>query len=83
VNPNHLVLGTIADNNWDRERKGRTARGEKNGRAKVTDNQVMEMRIQFQSGDQTVKELAQKYKLSQRHVKDLVDGKYRNLPLAE
>ena len=31
VNPEHLFLGTKADNNLDRDAKGRTARGDRNG----------------------------------------------------
>lgn len=31
VNPDHLFLGTLADNNADRRRKGRSARGAKHG----------------------------------------------------
>lgn len=31
VNPEHLFIGTQQDNNLDRDRKGRTASGDKNG----------------------------------------------------
>lgn len=42
VNPEHLFLGTHADNAADRDRKGRTvtARGERAGSAKLTEAQV-------------------------------------------
>jgi hypothetical protein len=42
VNPEHLFLGTHADNMKDKSAKGRVARnfGEANGRAKLTDEQV-------------------------------------------
>lgn len=45
-NPNHLFLGTIADNNRDCERKRRRTRvpGERNGLAKLTDEQVLAIR---------------------------------------
>lgn len=46
VNPAHLFLGTDADNNHDMRKKGRAAshRGEKNPRAKLTPEQVSEIR---------------------------------------
>lgn len=34
VNPNHLALGTVAANNFDRNRKGRSAKGDQNGSRK-------------------------------------------------
>lgn len=41
VNPDHLFLGSSAENNADRDKKGRQARGEKAGRAKLTEKQVL------------------------------------------
>lgn len=45
VNPGHLFLGTRADNNIDMQKKGRSAdaRGEKNGRSKITSEQALEI----------------------------------------
>lgn len=40
VNPLHLVLGTNASNSEDMIRKGRSATGEKNGNAKLTEAKV-------------------------------------------
>ena len=46
VNPNHLFLGTIADNNKDRDDKNRQAKlkGENHGMAKLTWDKVKEIR---------------------------------------
>ena len=44
VNPEHLFLGTLAENISDRDRKQRTAKGEKNGNRKLTVSQVIEIR---------------------------------------
>ena len=41
VNPEHLFIGTQADNNRDRTRKGRTTRGSKSWRAKITEKDVI------------------------------------------
>lgn len=49
VNPAHLFLGSRADNNADRERKGRGGdhRGLKNGRAILTEEQVRYIRSRY------------------------------------
>jgi hypothetical protein len=44
VNPNHLEEGTMADNCRDRDERGRGAKGEKAGRAKISEADVIEIR---------------------------------------
>lgn len=44
VNPEHLFVGTIQDNVKDCLKKGRTAANEKNGRCKLTNLQVKDIR---------------------------------------
>ena len=45
TNPEHLFLGTIADNQADMVQKGRQAIGKKNGATKLTENDVINIRI--------------------------------------
>jgi hypothetical protein len=45
VNPAHLFLGSSAENTADRDRKKRTARGERSGTARFTDKQITEIRV--------------------------------------
>lgn len=46
VNPDHMFIGTTADNNADRARKGRSARGERGSNTKLTAAQVLEIRAE-------------------------------------
>lgn len=52
VNPDHLFVGTAADNSRDRNAKGRAARkiGALNGRAVLTEEQVIEIRRRSRAG---------------------------------
>lgn len=44
VNPDHLTIGTTADNNADCKAKGRNARGERHGSNKLSTEQVLAIR---------------------------------------
>lgn len=50
VNPDHLFLGTDAENIADRDAKGRGPRGLRNGRAVLTPDRVGELRAAAQGG---------------------------------
>ena len=50
INVAHMFLGTHADNMADRDAKGRDAKGERSGMAKLTADQVREMRASTESG---------------------------------
>lgn len=63
VNPNHLRLGTHADNMADKVRRGRQARGERHTRAKLTRNDVDAIRWAVSMGV-SHRRLAEAYRLS-------------------
>lgn len=57
VNPTHLFLGSNLDNTADRHDKERDMRGTMSPHAKLTEEQVLEIR----SSDEDMKQLAAKY----------------------
>lgn len=63
VNPDHLFIGTQADNIEDMVTKGRGAKGEVSGSHKLTEVQVLELRADRDSG-MIIKQLRLKYNTS-------------------
>lgn len=68
INPGHLFLGTIQENNADMVAKGRHARGEANRSARLTAAQVLEIR---QSKESTTV-LAARYKVQRDHISQIL-----------
>mgnify|MGYP002073545928 CR=1 FL=1 len=77
VNPSHLFLGTIQENNADMIQKDRhryiAHSGAENGRAKLTDDQVREIRILARQFSQT--HVAKMFGVDQSTVGYIVRGK--------
>lgn len=75
-NPSHLFLGTIADNNADMYQKGRNpcAPGERNGSAKLTDDQVRQILNRYESKNISTAELAREYGVHEGSVQSLLRG---------
>ena len=86
-NPTHLFLGTNADNMRDRNRKGRTAYGNKNGaythpervlrgehtgRAKLTERQVRRIRTTYRQESESTYALASRFGVGQTTVKHIL-----------
>jgi hypothetical protein len=73
VNPNHLFLGTWADNNHDRDRKGRHRFG-----FKITREQLNEIRsLGLKPFTGQYKEAAKKYGLHVEYLGRLISGRNR------
>lgn len=73
VNPKHLFLGTIADNNLDKKLKGRQdERGEKNGRSLLTESQVKEIRSLYAGGGYSHRSLSKVYGVHKETIRAIV-----------
>lgn len=72
-NPEHLFLGTLADNNRDRDSKGRTNRpiGESNSQAKLTSRDVLAIRALCPSVPRKV--LAADFGVSRSVIRDVIN----------
>ena len=64
VNPEHLWIGTCADNLADMASKGRAAKGERNGNAKLTNKQVMAIL----QDDRTLSQIASDYGVDRTNI---------------
>jgi hypothetical protein len=75
VNPDHLFLGTNQDNIDDRNKKGRSAKGVNCASSKVTPEQVLEMRIIYDSGEMNTVQIGKKFGINSQQVGKIVNRK--------
>ncbi len=68
VNPDHLFLGTQADNIADMVSKGRGPNGTKAWNSKLTDNDILEIRNRYASGGVTQRTLSDEFGISQSRI---------------
>jgi hypothetical protein len=68
VNPEHLFLGTTADNHADRDQKNRQAKGAKSGKAKLQPQQVLAIRELVVLGELKEGEIAKMFNISPSNV---------------
>lgn len=71
VNPEHLFLGTPKQNSEDMAAKGRSPRGERQGRSKLTEVDVIEIR----NSNETLEQLAARYGVSFQSISDAMNGR--------
>lgn len=72
-NPNHLVPGTHAQNMADRNARGRQAKGEGNGRAKLTADIVRAIRAAYVPHKVSKRALAAQFGVNYYIVRDIID----------
>lgn len=71
VRPDHLFLGTVWDNNHDKEKKNRDSRGERNGQAKLTEEDVRIIREMYHKGH-TQENIAEIFNVGQTCISKVV-----------
>lgn len=77
IRPDHLFLGTRADNHRDMVKKGRSwdRHGEKNPRAKLTIDDVKKIKKLYATGKYTQKEIGKMFNVSDVSISYIVIGK--------
>jgi hypothetical protein len=75
VNPEHLFVGTIADNIADMDKKKRRATGERSGRRKLSDEDVKYIRKHHKK--ETLKQMANKFGVTLDHICRVAKGHSR------
>ncbi|MBB5748575.1 HNH endonuclease signature motif containing protein [Micrococcus sp. TA1] len=75
VRPSHLELGTHADNSRDMTKRERQARGERQGSAKLTESQVLEIRSIAATGSVKHSLIAKRFGVSQAQIGHIVTGR--------
>lgn len=80
-NPAHLTPGTQRDNMADRTARGRTASGTKNGRAKLTPQQVIAIRSMYVPYAFGCAKIASITGVNEGIVRDIITGKtWKSVP---
>ena len=73
VNPNHLAVGTNAENLSEMARKGRSARGEQRANAKLTRDDVFTIRRRLAAGE-TQTSIASDFAVGQPYISKIARG---------
>jgi len=74
VNPDHLFLGTHADNVRDKQSKGRHPLGESHSNHKLTSEQVSKIRFLHERGGTSIRGLAKKFSVSYSVAYRIING---------
>lgn len=81
VNPDHLFLGTPADNSRDMKQKRRHQRGEQHAMSKLTEEQVVRIKAKLAENKLSLSELAREFDVSQTAIWAIkVDKTWQHVP---
>lgn len=80
INPEHLAPGDHAENMDQMTTRNRSTTGEADGMAKLTDEQVAEIRQRYAAGGTTTGALGAEFGVTQQHVSALITRKFRSRP---
>lgn len=72
VNPTHLFLGTHLDNMLDMQRKGRSVRGSKHVNARLTEEQVRQIRSLYVPRKTTLRQLGEMFEVDAKTIHRVV-----------
>ena len=74
VNPAHLLTGTVKENAEDAVERGKYRRGSENGRAKLTPDQVSEIKKSW-AGGETQTSIARRFGVSKSAIQWILNGR--------
>lgn len=74
VNPDHLFLGSNADNVRDRHNKGRTCSGEDRPQSRLSKQDVIDIRSRYIPRKVTLQQLADEYGVNNSHIWHIIHG---------
>lgn len=76
INPHHLWLGSLKENNQDRNQKDRTAKGSANSQSKLSEKEVIAIRDLYQTGEFTQAHIARIFGVSPQTIGHLINNRY-------
>ncbi len=74
INPDHLFLGTDADNSKDRNSKERQARGESHAKSKISEKDVKKIRELNLSG-MSIRAISKKFPIDESNISRIINKK--------
>ena len=74
VNPDHLVIGTNTSNMCDMVEKGRSLRGSKSPTSVLTEKDVVDIKVQYDSREATRTDLARRFGVTRQTIDKIING---------